>query len=626
MGYAGGPSASDGKLDVGDDGIAGVMDTPNNAVNERLQAVRQLGPITEIAGDAGIFELDLEIEFNHGPSSRTCPTSTNTAMERPAPVGENYCILQGDILTVEYTDPTDASGDPNTVTDSATFDLRNGVLQSDKSVYIIGSDMILTIIEPDWNLDNDGAETYSLNAVEWDSASGTIGLANPIGGFDPEPSDFRETGDDTGIFQVVLEVPEAIEGDRLERGEEIELEYTDWGPSGANYVGEEDEDVNLTVYTSNFGATVELDQKVYTWTDKVFITIVAPDHNFDSQLIDEIGETSDDAIRIATRDDDIDRYKLVETGTDTGIFTGEVILTGFLYDADGDDSGDNNGNDTNPRTSPDGSGPTDGYLRAEEDTGLSVSFEFSEDETVVGSALVRWNVGVTQWLEASYPASGTGVVRIVDPDMNLNPESVDNFDVDVWSESDSGGIDLTVTETNEATGIFEGTVFFTTTDESSGHRLRVSEGDTVTARYFDYTLPAPDDRGDRESIQSTSLIGTIVPPLERAPISNLRVVNSFGNTLDTVNVDQQVQITATLTSGQDEDQAFAYLVQIQDANGVTVALAWIQGTLGPAQTFDPALSWTPAAAGSYTATAFAWESIDNPTALSPPAEFNVTVS
>ena len=100
-------------------------------------------------------------------------------------------------------------------------------------------------------------------------------------------------------------------------------------------------------------------------------------------------------------------------------------------------------------------------------------------------------------------------------------------------------------------------------------------------------------------------------------------MNSFGNTLDTVNADRQVRITATLTSGQ--DRAFAYLVQIQDANDVTVALAWIQGTLGPAQTFDPALSWTPAAAGSY-ATAFAWESIDNPTALSPPAKFSVTAS
>jgi hypothetical protein len=58
--------------------------------------------------------------------------------------------------------------------------------------------------------------------------------------------------------------------------------------------------------------------------------------------------------------------------------------------------------------------------------------------------------------------------------MNLNPEAVDNFDVDVWSDSDAGGIDLTVTETNEATGIFEGTVFFTTANDSSGHRLRVS--------------------------------------------------------------------------------------------------------------------------------------------------------
>ena len=47
----------------------------------------------------------------------------------------------------------------------------------------------------------------------------------------------------------------------------------------------------------------------------------------------------------------------------------------------------------------------------DDDDGLTVSFEFSEDETVVGSALIRWNIGEVQWLEASYPASGTGVVR-----------------------------------------------------------------------------------------------------------------------------------------------------------------------------------------------------------------------
>ena len=609
--------------------------------------VRDFGPIEEIAPDAGIFELDLTIKYTDGPADSLCPETANfepldgsngsselNRFNQASGSNENYCILQGDILQVEYEDPTDASGDRNTVTDSATFDLRNGVLQSDKSVYIIGSDIILTLIEPDLDLDNDTAETWDLDLIEWDSDAATITMGDaedsPNNGvsaaFDPEPSNFRETGDSTGIFQIVIETPEVLEGDRLERGEEIILEYTDWGPSGSDYVGDEDEDVNLTLYTSNFGATVELDQKVYSWTDKSYITIVAPDHNFDSDLVDEIGNTDLDPIKVSTRGADLDNYKLVETGTDTGIFTGEVILTGFTHDADGDSTtGDDNGNDVVSR-SPSGSGPTDGLLPADDDDGLTVSFEFSEDETVVGSALIRWNIGEVQWLEASYPASGTGVVRIIDPDMNLDPEAVDNFDVDVWSDSDAGGIDLTVTETNEATGIFEGTVFFTVTDESSGHRLRVAEGDTVTAEYEDNTLPDPYTTADELDITATSLIGTVVPPLERAPIVSCRVVDAFGNTLSSVSVDQQVQITCDLANGQDREQQFAYLVQIQDDNGVTVQLAWITGSLAPGQSFSPAQSWIPDAAGSYDATAFVWESVDNPTALSPPVTTPITVN
>lgn len=622
LGYAGGDSV-----------LTGTIDTDNTSV----KSTRAFGPMTEIAPDAGIFESDIVIRYTDGPSSTTCPsvTDTWTALNGASTTGEtdrfdvaattgDYCILQGDILQVEYTDPADASGDINTVTDSATFDLRNGVLQSDKSVYIIGSDMILTLIEPDFDLDNDQAETYDLDLIEWGSDAATVTMGNADGSgssFDPEPLNFRETGDSTGIFQIVVEIPSVLAGDNLERGEEIVLEYSDWGPSGADYVGNEDEDVNLTIFTSNFGATVELDQKVYTWTDKVYITIVAPDHNFDSNLIDEIGDTASDPIKVATRGFNINQYKLVETGTDTGIFTGEVILVGFAHDADGV-AGNEKGTQS---TSADSTGPTDGLLETDDDDGLTVSFEFSEDETVVGSALIRWNIGEVQWLEASYPASGTGVVRVIDPDMNLDPEAVDNYDVDVWSDSDAGGIDLTVTETNEATGIFEGTVFFTVTDESSGHRLRVAEGDTVTAEYEDNTLPDPYTTADELDITATSLIGTIVPPLERAPAANLRTVDAFGNSLDTVSVDQQVQISADLANGQDREQSFAYLVQIQDGNGVTVSLAWITGSLSAGQSFSPALSWIPTQAGTYTATAFVWESVDNPTALSPPVSTTVTV-
>ncbi len=596
-----------------------------NVIEATNTTAKEYGPITEIAPDAGIFEADIPISYNDGPTN-DCPVYPNAANN----IFKDGCILQGDIITVQYEDPTDASGEPNTITDSATFDLRNAVLQSGKSVYIIGSDMILTLIEPDFDLDNDGAETYPLDLIEWDSDAGTTSMGKygtDAAAFDPEPADFRETGDSTGVFQVVVEVPAELGGDKLERGEEIELEYTDWGPSGSDHVGDEDEDINLTIFTSNFGSTVELDQKVYTWTDKVYITIVAPDHNFDSDLVDEIGNTGDDPIKIATRGDDLDQYKLVETGPNTGIFTGEVILTGFAHDANGDGEKDDARAITGDgKGQTDNLGPTNGFLATEDDDGLSISFEFSEDETVVGSALIRWNIGEVQWLEASYAASGTGVIRVIDPDMNLNPESVDNFEVNVWSDSDVGGIDLTVTETNQATGIFEGTAFFTVSDTSSGHRLRVSEGDTVTAEYNDRTLPDPHDTSDEIDITATTQIGSIIPPLERAPATNLRVVDAFSNTLDTVDVDQQVQITADLANGQDKDQPFAYIVQIQDSSSVTVALAWVSGTLTPSQSFSPALSWTPSEAGTYTATAFVWESVDNPTALSPPNELTITVN
>ena len=593
-------------------------------------------PIDEIAPGAGIFEASVTLHYYDGPESSICPS---TSLDEKTPDkdlngryvdgewvtsiedDEDYCILQGDILQVEYLDPTDASGQSNSVTDSATFDLRNGVLQSDKSVYIIGSDMILTLIEPDFDLDNSQNETYDLDLIKWSSSAATVTMGDAdgeIGAFDPEPLSFRETGPSTGIFQVVVEIPQILDGSSLQRGEEIDLEYTDWGPSGSDYVGDQDEDIRLTVFTSNFGATIDLDQKVYSWTDKVYITVVAPDHNFDNNLIDEIGETDEDPLRVATKGYDLDNYRLVETGFDTGIFTGEVILTGFAHDPTGD------GNEVQPRTT--GNGPTDGYLQTPSDGGISVSYEFSDDETVFTSSIIRWNIGDVQWLEASYPASGTGVLRVIDPDMNLNPEAVDNFDVNIASDTDASGITLTITETNEATGIFEGTVFFTTTGGSSGHRLRVSEGDTVTADYADGTLPLPYTTNDQVSITSTTIIGTIVPPLERAPATNLRIVDAFGSSIDAVSIDQQVQITADLSNGQDRDQDFAYLIQIQNSEGVTVSLSWIAGSLSPGQSFSPSASWTPTSVGTYDVTAFVWESIDNPTALSPPLTIDVSVN
>jgi hypothetical protein len=123
----------------------------------------------------------------------------------------------------------------------------------------------------------------------------------------------------------------------------------------------------------------------------------------DSGLVDEIGNTSTDPVKVSTRGNQLSQYKLVESGADTGIFIGEVTLAGMIHDADGDGTNDITSTASVLTT---GSGPTEGKLAATDNDGLTVSFEFSEDETVVGSALIRWNIGEVQWLEASYPASG----------------------------------------------------------------------------------------------------------------------------------------------------------------------------------------------------------------------------
>jgi len=91
-------------------------------------------------------------------------------------------------------------------------------------------------------------------------------------------------------------------------------------------------------------------------------------------------------------------------------------------------------------------------------------------------------------------------------------------------------------------------------------------------------------------------------------------------------VNKQVQITSDVTNGQDRTQPFAYLVQIQNQDGVVVSLSWLTGSLDAGQSLNPSQSWTPASPGIYTAQIFVWTGINNPDALSPPLSMMITVT
>ena len=248
------------------------------------------------------------------------------------------------------------------------------------------------------------------------------------------------------------------------------------------------------------GTHIELDREQYTWTDRVYITIIAPDHNLDSEQIERIGSDSN-PIKISTREADIERYTLEETGIDTGNFTGTVTLAGFAYDADGD--GENDAPTRDARSG--GTGPTDGFIEIEDDVeGITVSFEFSDNEFVTGSAFIRWNTGNATWDKSSYNSTDTAIFRITDPDMNLDPDAADAFGINVWSDTDMAGTGVMVTETGAGTGIFEGEISFTSSRTSSDQRLLASHGDLITGEYVDYTLPEPYAREDRMAVTGTA--------------------------------------------------------------------------------------------------------------------------
>ena len=91
-------------------------------------------------------------------------------------------------------------------------------------------------------------------------------------------------------------------------------------------------------------------------------------------------------------------------------------------------------------------------------------------------------------------------------------------------------------------------------------------------------------------------------------------------------VNKQVQITADVTNGQDRTQPFAYLVQIQNQDGVVVSLSWLSGSLDAGQSLNPSQSWTPVLPGTYTAQIFVWAGINNPDALSTPLNMVIAVT
>ncbi len=179
-----------------------------NLLEFSINGVLIEGPqkMTETGFDTGQFYVKLQL-----------PNSIN---------GEP--LSQDDIVEVKYLDESDAGGDPQTSSKSIPLSQTYAQVQTSNSEgkTRIGHEFTVRINEPDANLDSRDEDRIPLSKIEYRGEGGIrTTLSNPV--FDANMSALRETGENTGVFEVTIKIPRTIDGDVVHIGDWYELRYVD---------------------------------------------------------------------------------------------------------------------------------------------------------------------------------------------------------------------------------------------------------------------------------------------------------------------------------------------------------------------------------------------------------------
>jgi len=108
------------------------------------------------------------------------------------------------------------------------FEILSGtwsVIETDKSAYIIGTDMIVTLVDPEygWNYEIDFLSLGEITV--WHNGQYKTTLLDPA--FDSSGDWLIEIDDRSGIFQAVVNIPNQIGSTTLQDGDTLELRFED---------------------------------------------------------------------------------------------------------------------------------------------------------------------------------------------------------------------------------------------------------------------------------------------------------------------------------------------------------------------------------------------------------------
>ena len=136
-------------------------------------------------------------------------------------------ISQDDVVEIRYLDQFDATGETHSSTKSIPLSQTYAQVQTPGNDRTrIGHDFTVRIYEPDANLDSKDVDRIPLSKLEY-RGEGGIRTTLSNSAFDANASSLLETGENTGVFEVIIEIPRTIDGKTVHIGDWYEILYVD---------------------------------------------------------------------------------------------------------------------------------------------------------------------------------------------------------------------------------------------------------------------------------------------------------------------------------------------------------------------------------------------------------------
>lgn len=536
-------------------------------------------------------------------------------------------------LSLSYTD-IDVTSNFRQVSMTFIYETKDATVSWDREEYGFNKVASLTIVDEDLNRKPDAIEQYSIPQdgfvfFEFDKKRADTQCQN----LTPIPNEclkrfvesiLRETGPNTGTFKAQITMPEKV---LLEDGSiirtlksDIQVNYIDVRDASSN-VNEFDDtasiraDVDTTPVQPEPAPTpeeptvvekgstkLELNKGNYHPYDRVIITITSPEANKDIFRSDIIFIS----VKRQSAATGLTSYKLVETGIDTGVFSGYIDLQG-MSGIDG------------------GVGPKDGTLKIDAGDTLNVSYV-----ALTADVPIQYHEGKVIWDKTRYVVGEKAKLRVIDTDMNKGPDRIDVIHVQLLIGNAKISVDLR--ETNIDTGVFAGEISFVDITAVKPGEVGVKSGDAVIALYDDETAPA-------SSIEAAGLTGKILPVKASASIGDVmelvgtkrvvqtesKLVDENDKEVDRAKFRSSYKITSKVYNNTTQPLTFAFIVQIKDKQDITQFLELVTENVGAKESVTPAINWQPMGKGKYTIEIFAWQNLEAPSALSPVRKISITV-